>query len=306
MKPSLEQVVAARLQEFLQVWQSGVTEMTGKGRRDSGGAFVGRYGGLKPAYPELMHLKAGPKAIAAAIQRGRGKTYQDIVYVTSKAMEKLGYRPRRKYSRGALTIPPHAQVRASCKLCLREHSRREHRFHGPGSFDSTHLFAFGGGRNPVAVYSKITGKRIRKRKTSSIRKKRKQTKSFIRHFLGRAPAKPRRRGIWRRNAPIMSMREAKRRLLRYNEMLRRGLPLTNNDWKLLRQASQVIRYGARKQNPSHGDTKIYGKVLRIEAQKTGKHRCDAECRSANHRYFHVFRSAPALYGSADHKRLVIE
>jgi len=35
--------------------------------------------------------------------------------------------------------------------------------------------------------------------------------------------------------------------------------------------------------------RIYGRVLRVEAQKTGAHQCDAECRRCNHKYFHDFR-----------------
>jgi hypothetical protein len=33
---------------------------------------------------------------------------------------------------------------------------------------------------------------------------------------------------------------------------------------------------------------IYGRVLRIEAQKIGPHRCDQGCRDADHRYYHDF------------------
>jgi len=43
-------------------------------------------------------------------------------------------------------------------------------------------------------------------------------------------------------------------------------------------------------------TRIYGKVLRIEAQKTGKHNCDAACVKAQHRYYHDFKVKPSMYG----------
>lgn len=59
-----------------------------------------------------------------------------------------------------------------------------------------------------------------------------------------------------------------------------------------------------KRNP--GQTMIYGSLLRIEAQKTQPHRCDAECKAVNHRYFHDFKSRPAIYGSPDGKTLTIK
>lgn len=58
-------------------------------------------------------------------------------------------------------------------------------------------------------------------------------------------------------------------------------------------------------NPK-GLTKIYGRVLRVEAQKTGIHRCDAACKKAQHRYFHNFSTKPALYGTPDRKMLIIK
>lgn len=72
-----------------------------------------------------------------------------------------------------------------------------------------------------------------------------------------------------------------------------------------------------RENPN-GLTKIYGKVLRVmirngrvvrvEAQKTQQHRCDVECRSAGHRYYHDFKRPPVMgiYGTADHQRLIIQ
>lgn len=51
-----------------------------------------------------------------------------------------------------------------------------------------------------------------------------------------------------------------------------------------------------KRNPS---TRIYGKVLEIICQRTGAHQCDAACKRVAHRYRHVFKSKPAIFGNAD-------
>lgn len=64
---------------------------------------------------------------------------------------------------------------------------------------------------------------------------------------------------------------------------------------LLKEVTQVLRYAKRRRNPVRAVTirsvkpvVIYRRVLRMEAQKVGKHRCDKECRAANHCYFHDF------------------
>lgn len=64
---------------------------------------------------------------------------------------------------------------------------------------------------------------------------------------------------------------------------------------------QVLSSYARRNPVSNKSqlTKIYGKVLRIEAQKTGAHHCDAECRKCGHRYFHDFKVKPSMYGLPD-------
>ena len=49
---------------------------------------------------------------------------------------------------------------------------------------------------------------------------------------------------------------------------------------------------------------IYGKVLRIEAQKTQKHVCDDECKKFKHRYYHEFKIGPVMYGLPDGSLLI--
>lgn len=78
--------------------------------------------------------------------------------------------------------------------------------------------------------------------------------------------------------------------------------------KMKRAGSRNPRRRPRARKNPPGLTKIYGRVLRVEAQKTQKHRCDAECAAANHCYYHNFKVGPALYGegTGKGKRLIIE
>lgn len=50
--------------------------------------------------------------------------------------------------------------------------------------------------------------------------------------------------------------------------------------------------------------KIYGKLIRIEAQKTQLHICDAECKAINHRYYHTFKPGSSVYGMPDGSLLI--
>lgn len=58
-----------------------------------------------------------------------------------------------------------------------------------------------------------------------------------------------------------------------------------------------------KNNPSPG-TVIYGRVLAVEAQKTGKHLCDDECKRYQHRYRHDFKKGAVMYGLPDGSILI--
>lgn len=50
---------------------------------------------------------------------------------------------------------------------------------------------------------------------------------------------------------------------------------------------------------------LYGRVLRVEAQKTQPHHCDAECREVQHCYYHDFDSGPDMLGLPAGTRLVL-
>lgn len=56
-----------------------------------------------------------------------------------------------------------------------------------------------------------------------------------------------------------------------------------------------IRDFKRKPNPG-GRTIIYGRVLRVDAQKTQKHICDAGCKRVGHKYTHGFKPGAKMYG----------
>jgi hypothetical protein len=80
---------------------------------------------------------------------------------------------------------------------------------------------------------------------------------------------------------------------------RRALnPARPNREPALREAT--ARQKARL-NPmrKRGGIQIYGRILRIEAQKTGPHQCDAKCAAAGHRYYHNFKPGSAIYGNTD-------
>jgi hypothetical protein len=128
--------------------------MTGKLRREftaehpmeRGGDVVGRFGGLKPQYPELMAISAGPKRIAAAIRRGKGKTFDTVRGLMAGQLAKMGFEPRRRRSAGRPTVPAHPALTKKCAHCGEAHTTSQHRFHGAGALHRTHLWAF----NPAA------------------------------------------------------------------------------------------------------------------------------------------------------------
>lgn len=54
---------------------------------------------------------------------------------------------------------------------------------------------------------------------------------------------------------------------------------------------------AAKRNPRR--VMIYPELVEIVARKGPGHRCDAECRAANHTYIHKFKRGSAVYGEPD-------
>jgi hypothetical protein len=90
-------------------------------------------------------------------------------------------------------------------------------------------------------------------------------------------------------------------------IMKKKTPLTVDDRALLREVSNVIRNMNKKRNPASAHAvKIYGRVLRVEAQKTQAHRCDEGCRKAKHCYYHDFKNSSnaVLYGLSDGSFLV--
>jgi hypothetical protein len=70
---------------------------------------------------------------------------------------------------------------------------------------------------------------------------------------------------------------------------------------LMVRCAQVIRYAKRRRNPSYigKPVRIYGRVLRMEAQKIGQHRCDPGCKKSNHSYYHNFSAGAIAWGMPD-------
>jgi len=64
-------------------------------------------------------------------------------------------------------------------------------------------------------------------------------------------------------------------------------------------ALKHVNVKRKRKNPNEDETLIYGRLMRIEAQKTQPHRCDAACRRARHQYFHDFKKGSEIWGLPD-------
>lgn len=63
----------------------------------------------------------------------------------------------------------------------------------------------------------------------------------------------------------------------------------------------------RVSNPAESKklVRIYGRVIRIVAKKTGHHEhCDAECKRCGHEYVHDFKAGAVMYGQPDGSILI--
>jgi hypothetical protein len=93
----------------------------------------------------------------------------------------------------------------------------------------------------------------------------------------------------------------------YNESLKasfnRMWPAAKSYFKLVKE--EVERRQHKKNPQPKRLVRIYGRVLRIEAQKVGPHKnCDAECKRCNHKYVHDFRKGAVMYGQPDGSILI--
>lgn len=174
-----------------------------------------------------------------------------------------GWKPGRT-SYGKPTVPPHSSAR-HCKRCQIMHTKGAHRFHGEGAFHRTHLFSFKSNPRVPPGF--------------------KPPESFTRFLIERHYLP----GAIRPDLIAGLYQDAKLRK-EYMEWIRGGSLITPES-----EGQRGLF------NPRRGRKKIlvkvYGHVLRVEAQKTGAHQhCDAACKRARHNYVHDFKRGVKMYG----------
>lgn len=273
----LEQATQARLAEIRDIARSGQTELTGKHavtRMGESDEFHSRhFGGMRSAFPELSRLpdRDTPKKMAAAIDRGKGKVYRRVHDAVQRSLSTQFAKPRTPEKP---TVPAHRRLTRKCKTCGKLHGKSQHRFHGEGAMARTHLFSF----NPKFVEEISPELRVKMldRRRSAFARKMKQIAADV-------------RSPYASTARILLMRPVSR-------WTRQDLEEANRLTGVYQPIgpARINRRRRAKSNP--GRVVIYGRLLRIEAQKTQPHVCDAGCKRVGHRYFHDFKPGAVIYG----------
>lgn len=300
----LDQAAKHRLLELADVVRSGATESVGKGLRSETGEVVRRgRGGVGILYPELIRAGVAPGVAAKAIARGKGIIYRRLH--AAARWELAAYIPEAKRYEQKPVIPPHRKLTRKCKRCKIWHGKGEHRFHGPGAFQQTHLFAF----NPPMKYVnfKYVITRVIQGRSSYWSFNGWQSDSrFAEKFVSGDEAQrwieknvlynafPERMGrLTRQQNPVPRRRKVKRRSM---------APRRMSDLSK-KERLEYERY-RRSANPRRGAVMIYGQVEKVFAKKSQKHKCDAACKKTGHRYWHAFKVKPRMYGLPDGSILI--
>lgn len=307
----LDEAVDARLYEIREMVRSGATESVGRTIRESGtGRIVGRHaGGMSIMYPEIGKSGYTPSQFAMAVERGKGKVYLRIRRATKDELAKVIPRERKPRVEKP-SIPAHESRTRKCKVCGVAHGKSVHRFHGEGSYHRTHAFAFGG--NPRMKFKDVqvgyvfeffsgpTGE-WRKVTKDMVRKANEPKGKFYRVSLSADVLSAQTKMMFEPQSGLFNSISKRKARLILHEGKARGRRLTAKQRRFF--GARASGYPARKQkNP--GPRIIYGRVLRVDAQKTQTHICDDECKKFGHRYFHEFGPGAKMYGLPDGSILI--
>lgn len=344
MRPSLEQATEARLSEIRDVLMSGAGELAGKGMREMGetpddqGKIIKRFRGFSHAYPELVKYSYPRQTLLRALHAKSGKVYERLYRASRDVMEYEGFVTRKKRSPGRPTVEPHAG-RSRCSHCGVMHTKGQHRFHGPGAFHATHMFSFGkenmkewripsGWEHEYERYDRMTAAQLKReyldltkgsfdkifghnaRNARMIvgRILRERGYYWIDNALGDIPIKENRsrknpgkgRGFYFFGS-FTSKLAAKRKEAKIPGSFIREI---KGRYYVMKARTVGLR---RVANPKQTKklVRIYGRVIRVIAKKTGPHgNCDAECKRCQHEYFHDFKSGAVMYGQPDGSILI--
>lgn len=309
MNPTLDQAVDYRLQTISDVLRSGAGESAGRAIREASreddpyAKVSGRIRGYRNAFPELEDVSAPRQEIVKAIQTKRGVVYGRLVRAVTRQMEREGFVPRKKRSPGPLVVPPHAG-NVCCKHCRELHAKGQHSAHGAGSFHRTHMFSFGK-ENPQGW-----GKETEKLPAKNGRK---QERCL---YCGNeyTPYEMSFHLDWhhKRGDALMKNPKGYGKAFTFHGSFTSKLLAVKRERSIpgsfieAKNGRYYVLKPKRVKNPqSKRLVRIYGRVLKIEAQKTGAHRnCDAECKRCQHKYVHDFRPGAVMYGLPDGSILI--